>query len=217
MGNEIGLRIAQLRGEKGLSQKQLADELEKIGLKVRRETVTQWENGSRDLKTEYTVKLADFFGVTCDYILRGIESENVNISKETGLTNDSIISLKTLSCLRKGYGSLTVANAINSFMGSEGFVQFMVAFWDYQIEVEKLATCECEFIEALRSYEGQLPDGMTALEYAAELALEEASSLRIRARSILKQADCVNYKLFKLEQGLKKITDNYRKGREKNG
>ena len=83
MGNEnmavIGLRISKLREKRGLSQKQLADELEKNGLKVRRETVTQWENGSRDLKTEYTVKLADFFGVTCDYILRGIESENVDI------------------------------------------------------------------------------------------------------------------------------------------
>ena len=65
----IGLRIAKLREERGLSQKQLADELEKMGLKVRRETVTQWENGSRDLKTEYTVKLADFFDVSADWIL----------------------------------------------------------------------------------------------------------------------------------------------------
>lgn len=66
MSNEIrekiGLRIAKLRESRGLSQKQLADELEKIGLKVRRETITQWENGTRDLKTEYTIKLADFLG-----------------------------------------------------------------------------------------------------------------------------------------------------------
>ena len=88
MGNEIreevGLRIARLRESRGLSQKQLSDELEKIGLKVRRETVTQWEAGTRDLKTEYTVKLADFFGVTCDEILRGIKSENLSAAKETG-------------------------------------------------------------------------------------------------------------------------------------
>ena len=71
MGNKnewnIGVCIAKLRESRGLSQKQLSDELGKLGLKVRRETVTQWENGTRDLKTEYTIKLADFFGVSCDY------------------------------------------------------------------------------------------------------------------------------------------------------
>ena len=101
MGNEIrdevGLRIAQLREARGLSQKQLSDELEKVGLKVRRETVTQWEAGTRDLKTEYTVKLADFFGVTCDEILRGIKSENLSIAKETGLSDGAITKLRQLS------------------------------------------------------------------------------------------------------------------------
>ena len=101
MGNEIrdevGLRIAQLREARGLSQKQLSDELEKVGLKVRRETITQWEAGTRDLKTEYTVKLADFFGVTCDEILRGIKSENLSIAKETGLSDGAITKLRQLS------------------------------------------------------------------------------------------------------------------------
>ena len=101
MGNEIreavGLRIARLRESRGLSQKQLSDELEKIGLKVRRETVTQWEAGTRDLKTEYTVKLADFFGVTCDEILRGIKSENLSATKETGLSDGAITKLRQLS------------------------------------------------------------------------------------------------------------------------
>ena len=97
MGNEIrrevGLRIAQLREARGLSQRQLSDELEKIGLKVRRETVTQWEAGTRDLKTEYTVKLADFFGVTCDEILRGIKAENLSVSQKTGLSDKAIETL----------------------------------------------------------------------------------------------------------------------------
>lgn len=101
MGNEIreevGLRIARLRESRRLSQKQLSDELEKIGLKVRRETVTQWEAGTRDLKTEYTVKLADFFGVTCDEILRGIKSENLSAAKETGLSDGAITKLRQLS------------------------------------------------------------------------------------------------------------------------
>ena len=101
MGNKnewnIGVCIAKLREDRNLSQKQLSEELGKLGLKVRRETVTQWENGTRDLKTEYTIKLADFFGVSCDYILRGVSSENLRISKETGLRNEAINKLRHLS------------------------------------------------------------------------------------------------------------------------
>lgn len=221
MGNEnmvsIGLRISKLREGMGLSQKQLADELEKIGLKVRRETVTQWENGSRDLKTEYTIKLADFFGVSCDYILRGIVSENVQISKETGLTDESINHLRRLSTIHWGHGDLTLPNAINAFIGSAGFVTFMMGFWDYQIEVEKLVGYERDFMKKLTAYEGQLPKGATVLEYAARLALEEESCMQGEGGNVIEQADSVNYKLFKLDQALKRITDSYQREVENNG
>lgn len=63
MSNGIGERIRKLREEKGLTQQQLAKKMY-----VKRETVNQWENETRDLKTGYTISLADFFGVTCDYI-----------------------------------------------------------------------------------------------------------------------------------------------------
>lgn len=100
MGNSIskaaGLRIAKLREARGLSQAELAKELEKIGLKVKRETITQWENGTRDLKTEYTVKLAEFFDVSCDEILRGIKAENIPISKSLGLSDRTVTNLRQL-------------------------------------------------------------------------------------------------------------------------
>ena len=64
----IGGRIKKLREEKGEIQADVAKKLN-----VKRETVNQWENNTRDLKTEYTVKLADYYNTTCDYILRGYE------------------------------------------------------------------------------------------------------------------------------------------------
>ena len=66
---QIGEQITALREARGLSQKDLSDELAKIGLTVRRETVTQWENGTRDLKTEYLAKLSQFFNVSADWLL----------------------------------------------------------------------------------------------------------------------------------------------------
>lgn len=100
MRNEIGLRIARLREEKGLSQQQLTEELEKYGLKVRRETVTQWENGTRDLKTEYTIKLSEYFNVSADYLLGLSEIPSRNetiqsINEYTGLSQDAVAALHT--------------------------------------------------------------------------------------------------------------------------
>ena len=66
---QVGERITVLREARGLSQRDLSDELAKLGLVVRRETITQWENGTRDLKTEYLAKLSEFFGVSADWLL----------------------------------------------------------------------------------------------------------------------------------------------------
>lgn len=86
---EIGKRIEKLRTEKGLTQLELA----KI-LKIKRETVSQWENGSRDLKSGYIIALADALDTNCDYILRGIETKNIAVNKRTGLDDDSLSVLE---------------------------------------------------------------------------------------------------------------------------
>jgi transcriptional regulator with XRE-family HTH domain len=60
----IGKRIERFRAEKGLTQQQVAD-----ALYVDRVTISQWENGSRDIKTGNMVSLAEYFDVSCDYLL----------------------------------------------------------------------------------------------------------------------------------------------------
>lgn len=210
--NTIGGRIAALRKVAGLKQRELAEKIH-----VSRELVNMWENDSRQIKGDDISALADALGTTCDYLLRGVSAQNVDISKETGLTEGSINHLKRLTRIRWGHGNLTISNAINAFVGSAGFVPFMISFWDYQIEVEKLVKCERDFMEGLAKYEGRLPNGTTPLEYAAKLSLESESCLRSEAHSVIEQADSVNYKLFKLEQALKRITDSYQKEAESNG
>lgn len=210
--NTIGNRISALRAKRGLTQKELAAKVT-----VSRELVNLWENDMRQIKGGDIARLADTLETTCDYLLRGVSSENVDISKETGLTDDSINHLKRLAHIRWGHDNLTLSNAINSFMGSEGFVAFMMGFWDYQIEVEKLAKCERYFMKKLKEYKGQLPSGMTLLEYAGRLALDDESCMRSEGHHVIEQADSVNYRLFKLEQALKRITDSYQKEVESNG
>jgi transcriptional regulator with XRE-family HTH domain len=92
--DSIGTRIQKLRDDIGLTQAELAD---KIG--VRRETVNQWESNTRDLKPDKTVKLAQFFEVTCDFILTGIRSDSVDTSRKTGLTQVVIDQLEGINSI----------------------------------------------------------------------------------------------------------------------
>ena len=66
----IGDRIRELRKENHLTQDELAGKLD-----ASRVQVNQWESGSRELSNARIIKLAELFGVSCDYLLTG-KSEN---------------------------------------------------------------------------------------------------------------------------------------------
>lgn len=57
-------RLKELRLEKNISRSKLAEELF-----VSERLVYYWENGKRECSFEMLIKIADFFGVTIDYIL----------------------------------------------------------------------------------------------------------------------------------------------------
>lgn len=102
--SEIGKRIAELRKKAGLTQGELANRLS-----VKRETVNQWENGVRQIKGPDIADLADALGTTCDYILRGISSENLDVYQATGLSDRSINYLRFC----KTWGVAEYARVIN--------------------------------------------------------------------------------------------------------
>ena len=57
-------QMKKLRNQKGLTQQELADFLH-----VSKGTVGMWETGRREPNTEILSDLADFYGVTVDYLL----------------------------------------------------------------------------------------------------------------------------------------------------
>lgn len=61
-------RIQNLRKTKGISQEELAD---KIG--VSRQAVSKWESEQSSPDLEKVILLSDYFEVTTDYLLKGIE------------------------------------------------------------------------------------------------------------------------------------------------
>ncbi len=64
-------RIQNLRKIKGISQEQLA---EAIG--VSRQAVSKWESEKSTPDLEKIVLMSDFYDVTTDYLLKGIEPTN---------------------------------------------------------------------------------------------------------------------------------------------
>lgn len=72
-------RIQSLRKTKGISQEQLADQ---IG--VSRQAVSKWESEQSTPDLDKIILLSDFFEVTTDYLLKGIEpvKDNQRQSKE---------------------------------------------------------------------------------------------------------------------------------------
>lgn len=196
--NKIGERIAHLRKVKGISQADLAK-----AMYVKREVVTHWEKGDRDLKTEYTIKLADYFGVTCDYLLRGIPSENLDIAKATGLNNDSIEKLKRIHDMSELTHNASYSKAVNSLISSKNFIQFILALMDFQRKNEIAAYRLEKFAEWLIHHEIVPPKNL--LEYAAKLAIEQSMPVAI---DVMNSQEDVKYSLYKLQKNLDSIAYN---------
>lgn len=71
-------RLVQLRKEKELNQEQFA---KVIG--YTRTTISAWEVGRNEPSNADTVKIADFFGVSTDYLLGKSEQRNYDTTDET--------------------------------------------------------------------------------------------------------------------------------------
>lgn len=95
-------RIQYLRKTKGISQEELAD---KVG--VSRQAVSKWESEQSTPDLEKVIIMSDFFGVTTDYILKGIEPVTDKEQKVKRLQAKYFISHQQLLLLL-GYSVLLV-------------------------------------------------------------------------------------------------------------
>lgn len=111
-------RIQHLRKSKGISQEELAD---KIG--VSRQAVSKWESEQSTPDLEKVIVMSDFFGITTDYILKGIEPITDKEQKSKELTGRIL------------YISSTAFVAIGLFCAFGGWYaeQTMEAVWGSMI------------------------------------------------------------------------------------
>lgn len=87
-------RIRQLRIEWGINQKQLGD-----AVGVSKQSVSNWENGNIMPSIDLLIRLADFFGVSADYLLGRADLRTVNVD---GLTDLQVTHLQLIANDMKG-------------------------------------------------------------------------------------------------------------------
>lgn len=86
MNNDFPRVMKMLRRERGLRQKEAADQLG-----VAQALLSHYENGKRECGLDFLVSAADFYGVSVDFILGRTSSRNGTVVSSESL-NDSTVS-----------------------------------------------------------------------------------------------------------------------------
>lgn len=76
------IRLFELRKEKGLSQRQMADRFN-----VSQGTYCNWEKGTTEPSIEQLVAMAKFFGVSVDYMVGNVDDDVIAKNAETPLSD----------------------------------------------------------------------------------------------------------------------------------
>ena len=80
-------KIYQLRKNSGLSQEQLAEQLN-----VSRQAISKWESGTAVPESEKLVTISNYFGVSVDYLLKDEEELQVSIADNKAEENPKTIA-----------------------------------------------------------------------------------------------------------------------------
>lgn len=89
--NAFAERLTKLRENSGKKRQEVADDI-----CISRASLEYYEKGKRKPDIEVLLKLADYYGVTCDYLLKGVKTENIKIHEATGLSDKAIEKLQNI-------------------------------------------------------------------------------------------------------------------------
>jgi len=119
----ISDRIQSLRKSKGMSQEQLAD-----AVGVSRQSVSKWESEQATPDLEKIMAMSELFGVTTDYILKGIEPSDTAPDHKTmaDVIDQKVLTSQNASRAKKVVKGILIAFGI--MMGIELIIFFLYLF-----------------------------------------------------------------------------------------
>lgn len=136
MNNDFPRILTLLRTENGLSQKKVAKDL-----KISQGLLSHYENGKRECNLDLLVKIANYFDVSCDYLLgrttmprpnrRNIKSKEKpkNISNTISVQKDKICdALKVYYSIIESYQSPEIIKDSEKILSLSIYSMFRSAF-----------------------------------------------------------------------------------------
>lgn len=119
---KIGLRIAKAREAARESQADLA-----AALGVKREMVTYWENGTRPIKAETIIAIADRYNVSADWLL-GLSHARTRDRSIEGAVSVTGLNEKSICFLNDHGKDSNVLKALNLLLDDENPDNYR--YWD---------------------------------------------------------------------------------------
>lgn len=199
---DIGHRISAARTKLNLTQEELAN---RIG--VARGIVNYWEKGAREIKSTDLVLLSQELHTSCDYLLKGIHTENLTIAKETGLTNDSIENLKELHSDYKR--SQSRMEALNFLLSCDNLDHFLDDIEEYLTLVHSSRDIQLDNERIIQKY---IPNGNEIKGFSKKVKMlpPDIQPIYFKNTDQLKENDegC-KYRLFRLQNTLTTLMEKY--------
>ena len=133
----MGVRLKELRQEKGISLTKLSEILEeKYGISATTSQLMYYEKGEREPRNkQFWKKLADYFGVSEGYLL-GYSSVKTEADLKVSVLDEALEELRALEKLRIINNMLLVENDEGHDMWILGFRTAMVAIENFKKEIE---------------------------------------------------------------------------------
>ena len=85
---EFPERLIELRTNANKKRQEVADDLN-----ISRASLEYYEKGKRKPDIELLAKIADYYDVSCDFLIFGVTSANLTLHREIGLSNNAIEAL----------------------------------------------------------------------------------------------------------------------------
>lgn len=108
------LRVKELREKKGLQQKELS-----FDLGVSQPTISDWESGRKIPSAKSTLKLAEYFNVSVDYLLGRDESGHLSevnskrFSSPNIASQEDVVTFYPIGTVAAGYGEIAFEELID--------------------------------------------------------------------------------------------------------
>lgn len=92
---------------------------------VRPQTISLYSTGETQPTSDSLLKIAQYFGVSVDYLLTGVSAENKAANETLGLSEDAIQFLKQAKKYNKSSDFPSALELINGLLGDREFYEFL--------------------------------------------------------------------------------------------